>query len=88
MKLPESCNYADDLLRISASLLDQLLDGSEELLREWAGDRLVQAICEAAEQTRQAPNDDYSCMVHFRQPCGELPQRLPFVRPPSIFLSP
>ena len=42
----------DDLLRNAASLLDSVLDGSDELLKEWCTLPLVEAICEAVEQTR------------------------------------
>ena len=44
--------HTDDLLRNTASLLDQLLDESEELLNSWTGLPLMEAICEAAQQTR------------------------------------
>ena len=42
----------DDLLRNVSSLLDSLLDGSDDLLKEWCTGSLVRAICEATEQTR------------------------------------
>lgn len=42
----------EDLLRSTAVLLDSLLDSSEQLLKQWASKELVEAICEAAEQSR------------------------------------
>ena len=44
------CLSSDDLLRNCATLLDELLDASEELLEAWAGRSLVEAICEAIQQ--------------------------------------
>ena len=49
--------FLDELLKYGSSLLSELLEGSEQLLDAWAGEGdLVDAICEAIEQTR------YVCM--------------------------
>lgn len=44
--------YVDELLASTSILLDHLLNISEQLLREWAEEQLVEAVCEAAHQLR------------------------------------
>ena len=43
---------SDGLLRNAATLLDTVLDSSDEVLKAWCGEPLVEAICEAVQQTR------------------------------------
>lgn len=46
------CVVLDELLASTSTLLDHLLNISEELLKEWAEEQLVKAIFEAAHQVR------------------------------------
>ena len=47
-----STSFLAELLQSAGSLLDRLLDSSDQLLLEWATSELVEAVCEAAEQVR------------------------------------
>lgn len=44
--------FVDDLLASTSELLDLLVNTSESLLELWVDNHLVEALCEAAEQSR------------------------------------
>ena len=44
--------FVEELLRQLSTLLDQLLDSDENLLKEWANPELLLVICEASKQCR------------------------------------